>query len=402
MGGLLGLKVKEFDLVVVGAGPAGAAAAASGRRAGLSVALVDKARFPRDKLCGGLVSGRGLTALERIFGARPARDLFLVGQEAAWLWRGEELVRFRTPYELWFTKRCDFDHELQKRALAAGAEDYSGRRWQAWDRSASTLTLDGGEVLAYGGLIAADGATSKLAADLFGRAFDPEKIGFTLEVECDRAEDAPKLMEVDFRAVPWGYGWRFPKNGSLTVGVGGLHTENPDLRDALAALVPQTARQQGRVKGAFLPLGELRKDPGKANVLFVGDAAGLVDPLTGEGIAHALESGAMAAEVLAGALAAGKARDAARTYKRRIAETHRELTHAIRLRRIAYAKPFEATFRAKMQSSEWARQAFFELLEGKTSYRVLEKQITERMIAGGLAGLLKRKIGFWPGGSKNR
>ncbi len=392
-------QLREFDLVVVGAGPAGSAAAVTARRAGLSVALVDKARFPRDKLCGGLVSGRGLKALEAIFGARPARELFLIGQEAAWLWAGEELVRFRTPHALWFTQRCDFDHALQRQALAAGAADYAGRRWKALDREASTLTLADGEVLAFGGLIAADGATSPLAAELFGRAFDPRKIGFTLEVECARDAQAAPLMEVDFRAVPWGYGWRFPKRGSLTVGVGGLHSENPDLRGALAALVPEGA-EAGRIKGAFLPLGELRKEPGRGNILFAGDAAGLVDPLTGEGIAHALESGALAAEVLAAALADGRPRAAARAYRQRLKATHDELTHAIRLRRIAYARPFEAVFRDKMQHSQWARAAFFDLLEGNTTYRALERQISERMMRQGLAGLLKRRIPFWPSRSK--
>ena len=70
----------EYDIVIVGAGPSGSAAAFTARQQGLTVALVDKAVFPRAKLCGGLVSGRGLKALDAIFGERPAEELFLIGR----------------------------------------------------------------------------------------------------------------------------------------------------------------------------------------------------------------------------------------------------------------------------------------------------------------------------------
>ncbi len=385
----------DYDIVIVGAGPAGSAAAFTACQRGLTVALVDKAVFPRAKLCGGLVSGRGLKALDAIFGERPAEELFLIGREVAWLWKGEELARFRVPYPLWFTGRFDLDHDLHQRALAAGAADYSGRRWQALDSAANEITLDGGEVLRYGALIAADGATSPIAAELFGRAFDPGKIGFTLEAECARRTRDHGLMAVDFRAVPWGYGWLFPKNNSLTVGVGGLHSENPDLRPALAALMPEG--QAGvKVKGAFLPLGDFRKEPARGNILFAGDAAGLVDPLTGEGIAYALESGALAAGAIAGALEAGAPERAGQDYLRRLAPIHRDLTQALRLRKFAYSRVFEGVFRKKLQNSHWIRTAFFDLLEGETTYDALERDVMARLKAQGLLGKLGASMVSWP------
>ncbi len=385
----------DYDIVIVGAGPAGSAAAFTARQRGLTVALVDKAVFPRAKLCGGLVSGRGLKALDAIFGERPAEELFLIGREVAWLWKGEELARFRAPYPLWFTGRFDLDHDLHKRALAAGAADYSGRRWQALDSAANEITLDGGEVLRYGALIAADGATSPIAAELFGRAFDPDKIGFTLEAECARRAQDHGLMAVDFRAVPWGYGWLFPKNRSLTVGVGGLHSENPDLRPALAALMPE-GQAEVKVKGAFLPLGDFRKEPARGNILFAGDAAGLVDPLTGEGIAYALESGALAAGAIAGALEAGAPERAGQDYLHRLAPIHRDLTQALRLRKFAYSRVFEGVFRKKLQNSHWIRNAFFDLLEGETTYDALERDVMARLKAQGLLGKLGASLVSWP------
>ncbi|HGG04000.1 MAG TPA: geranylgeranyl reductase family protein [Aliiroseovarius sp.] len=382
----------EFDVVVIGAGPAGAAAAVTARKAGLSVALVDKARFPRDKLCGGLVSGRSLKALERIFASqKPAQDIYLIGHEAAWHWAGEELVRFPAPYPLWFTKRCDFDHALCQAALANGAVDYTGQRWSDLDQTRNRLTLDSGEALSYRALIAADGAASPVAAQIFGRAFDPKTIGFTLEADYARTAETTDLMVVDFRAVPWGYGWLFPKNGTVTVGVGGLKSENPDLRPALDSLIPKGV-EIGKVKGAFLPLGDFRRKPGQGNILFVGDAAGLVDPLTGEGIAYALESGDIAARVAAQAITKGEPAKAGKEYCKRLKPFHRDLQRALKLRQLAYLKAFEAKFRDRLQNSPRIRQAFFELLDGSLNYRGLEKQISRATLAK-----LGRKMKIWPG-----
>ncbi len=382
----------EFDVVIIGAGPAGAAAAMTALKAGLSVALVDKARFPRDKLCGGLVSGRSLKALDKIFGAqKPGREIYLIGHEVAWHWAGKELVRFAAPHPLWFTKRCDFDHALCRAALSSGAKDYTGRRWSDLDQDRSRLRFENGEVLSYRALIAADGAASPIAAQIFGRAFDPKTIGFTLEADYARTAETTDLMVVDFRAVPWGYGWLFPKKDSVTVGVGGLQSENPDLRPALDALIPDGA-EIGKVKGAFLPLGDYRRNPGHGNILFVGDAAGLVDPLTGEGIAYALESGDIAAQVVAQALAAGDPTLAAKEYRKRLKPFHRDLQHALKMRQLAYVKVFEAKFRDRLQNSDRIRHAFFELLNGSLDYRGLEKQISRATLAK-----LGRRMKFWPG-----
>ncbi|MCP5038927.1 MAG: NAD(P)-binding protein, partial [Rhodobacteraceae bacterium] len=84
----------------MGAGPAGAAAAVTARKAGLSVALIDKARFPRDKLCGGLVSGRSLKARDRILGARPPRDIFQISRAVQFAWAGKARAVFDAPHDL--------------------------------------------------------------------------------------------------------------------------------------------------------------------------------------------------------------------------------------------------------------------------------------------------------------
>ena len=361
----------DFDLIIVGAGPAGASAAFTARRLGLSVAMLDKAVFPRNKLCGALLSGRSLKALDAIFGERPSRDMFLISRQAMFSWQGEPLVHFETPYDLWFTMRHDFDHDLCKRALQAGAVDFTGRRWKELDPK-GVLTLDDGQVLRFKSLIAADGVTSPVAAHLFGRAFDPDKIGFALECEISRDESTQNVMQVDFHGMNWGYGWSFPKHKTLTIGVGGVHAENPDIRDAIEALLDDP--DSAKIKGAFLPFGDYRRHSGQGNILFAGDAAGLVDPLTGEGIAYAMESGDMAARALAEALNKGKPDGAGRAYMKMLKPIHSDLSRANKLRHFAFSKRFEGVFRDRLQNSVSLRQAFFDLLEGETTYREIEKK----------------------------
>lgn len=382
----------NFDVVVVGAGPAGSAAAMTARRAGLSVALIDKAGFPRDKLCGGLVSGRAQTALKSIFPTPPPLDIYHVGDFGAWHWGGEELACFTTPDDLWFTMRFDFDAALCQAALAAGAADYTGRRWKTLDQANNSLTMDNGEVLHFGALIGADGVTSPVAAQLFGRAYDPDKIGFALETECLRAPGEDLKMVIDFRSANSGYGWLFPKNNSLTVGVGGVHSENPDMRAALIKMLPKD-KVAGKIKGAFLPFGDYRRTPGKGNIVLAGDAAGLIDPLTGEGIALALESGAIAADVVVNSLADAKPARIAKRYKTRLKPIHSDIARAVKLRQYAYSKQFEGHFRERLKHSESMRNMFFELLAGRISYHDLGKKLSPLIMSKlgkGILSLAKR------------
>ena len=131
--------VKAYDVVVVGAGPAGSAAARRARTLGLSVAVLDKAVFPRHKLCGALLSGRGHKALKAVFGLEPDHAHFLYSRAVAFKWDGETLAEFTAPYDLTYTYRVDFDHRLLKEAIAAGAEDYQGVRVVEFDDAANRV-----------------------------------------------------------------------------------------------------------------------------------------------------------------------------------------------------------------------------------------------------------------------
>ena len=385
--------VKSYDVVVVGAGPAGSAAARRARALGLSVAVLDKAVFPRSKLCGALLSGRGHKAMKAVFGLEPDREHFLYSREVAFKWHGETLAEFRAPYDLTYTYRIDLDHRLLKEAIAAGAEDYQGVRVVEFDDAAGRVVLDTGAVLEYGVLIGADGAASPVARHLFGRAFDPDKIGFAFEAEVPDpcAEDA--LMSIDFRIVDWGYGWNFPKKDTRTIGLGSIKSLDQDLKAQMARYMELEGAGDAdvKVKGAHIPLGDYARVPGRANVLLVGDAAGMVDAITGEGLAYAMESGAEAAEAAAAALALGKPSQALGLYRKRIAYIHAELDKANKLRHFQFSRAFTGVFKEKLATSENMRAAFFDLLAGETTYAQIEKRISKKLL-----GKITGTMTGWP------
>jgi len=146
-----------------------------------------------------------------------------------------------------------------------------------------------------------------VAKALYGRAFDPAQTGFALEAEVPRAllPRQGDIVEFDFTAARWGYGWVFPKPSTVTIGVGGLHRLNPDLRQRFERYVAAKGLRLDdlKVKGQFLPAGDIRAVPGRGNILLCGDAAGAVEPISGEGIPFALATGAAAGRAVAAALA---------------------------------------------------------------------------------------------------
>lgn len=380
---------QTHDLIVLGAGPAGSATAVTAARAGLRVALVDRAVFPRDKLCGGGITGRAQGFLADVFGPLPAGLLHPVGTLRL-AWHGQDLGIIPCDPPFGTTMRQHFDAALRDIALRAGAEDFAGRRAALIEPGPGAVTLSCGTRLQAPVLVGADGVHSATARALWGRAHDPARVAFALEVE-GPARPGPDVLDIDLGAAEWGYAWAFPKDGGLTLGVGGLAPRNPDLRARLDHyLATQGAPEGLRVKGHHLPFGEVKAEPGEGRVLLVGDAAGLVDPITGEGIGWAIHSGQLAALAVIRALAADAPGAALRHYAAALAPVQTELRRARTLRAIIYARPLRRGFARMLARHPAVQHRYVDLMQGRRDYADIGLASVLRALRRSLAAGLDR------------
>jgi menaquinone-9 beta-reductase len=315
--------LEHFDAAVVGAGPAGSVTALVLARAGARVALVDKASFPRDKACGDAVGPRGVAVLHDL-GLTPEDtgahlgDMVVVGPSGRRL-RLPCFDGIDYPGFGFALPRQGFDAWLVDQALEAGVQMVTGRveTVTAGD-GAPTVELDRRRSIRADVVVGADGATSRVG-DAAGLV-DTRRVlwGFAVRVYLDERVDLPHIVlwEREPGRVFPGYGWLFPgPDGRANAGLG-IGTM-ADRRAATGAvrLLPQFLehlRRTGLIEspidgsgpgrlGGWLKMGMVGTTPGAGRVLLTGDAAGLVNPLQGEGIAHAMTSGRLAAEaVLAG------------------------------------------------------------------------------------------------------
>lgn len=366
----------SHDLIVIGAGPAGSAAAMTAIKSGLRVAIVDKHKFPRDKLCGGGITGRAIGHYRRIFGSSFPDVPLERRDEVEFFAFGSDLGASAAP-PLHLGMRYELDHALLRQAIAAGVDDFTGQSGIL--EPESTTVQIGDHFLSAPIIIAADGVNSPTAKMLFGSAFDRDQIGFALEVE-KPGPDPSRAMRIDFGAANWGYGWQFPKKNSVTIGVGGVMARNADMKKSLRSyLSVLNVPDSLPVKGQFLPFGQFRKIPGRGRVLLAGDAAGLVDPITGEGIAHALHSGSLAAQAVIDALEQGRPESALYLYQRSLRPIHSGLKHANRLRHILFRERLRPAFIQSFRNSRSLRQDYLKLLGGETEYGTIMAKMTTRL-----------------------
>ena len=295
--------MSSFDVAVVGAGPAGATAAYRLADAGARVLLVDRAVFPRDKPCGGGVTGRAARLLP--FSIEPVVEDRVERLECRLRYRSRFERRARAPLAL-MTQRRRLDAFLVEQAAAAGAVVRDGAT--VADIRAGGLTVDGEEVRARI-VVGADGCNGASARAL-GLA-DGVMHGVALEANVPYTA-APReryagTMVLEMGVVHGGYGWVFPKGDHVNVGVGGYAREGPRLRAHLRRLCEEHGIDPDAAtdtRGYRLPMRTPESRLARGATAVIGDAAGLVDPFSGDGMYEAFLSSqlvaAAALDVLAG------------------------------------------------------------------------------------------------------
>lgn len=365
----------HYDVIIIGAGPAGTTCARLLARANAKVLLIDKALFPRDKPCGDYISARLSTKLQQL-------DLLpsLKGVSPCYL--GDLLFTHptsgsfnlcRPPLEGFVCKRFDFDSLL----FEAARKEVDVLEGVAVKK----ILFDGGRAVGVQAdaktfyatvIVGADGANGICAKALGVETFDENHNAVALRAYYTNVKDLTDSIELHFLdEVQPGYFWIFPLNkqtGEANVGLGMLsrnvRNSNVHLKDLLPRITQEHPQFKDRfteasplspIKGWSLPFGSKKRPVVFNGALLIGDAAGLIDPMSGEGIENGVRSAECAALAIQKALAAN------------------DLSFLK-----SYQKELESLLRAELRRSYWIQKAcrsptmlkmFFHLLKRSSAGR---------------------------------
>jgi len=374
--------MNTFDVIVIGAGPGGSAAAYLLAAAGMRVALIDKASFPRDKLCGGMLSGRTEKVYKSIFGDG-WHDVYEFTASGARFFYKTQLLNEVSDYRrMHFTMRSSFDHRLVKLACAKGATLLEKARADSLDPGKGLVRLANGETLRGDFIIGADGALSTVARNL-GLSMRKDTLAAGLEIEMPRHGNMADLArpEIHFGVIRWGYGWVFPKRDTLTIGIAGLVQKNRSLRNSFRVFLEQVCSNVPDIKwkGHPIPFCNFVLRPGIGNVLLVGDAAGFVEPVTGEGIAFAMQSAGCAADAVLDAAKGGDPQSALRHYQNRYSGIARLLTQANWMRYLVFPAISEKLFSKALQKSKSLIHRYMDLAADEIDYADYSKFLVKKL-----------------------
>ncbi|MGE5506882.1 MAG: NAD(P)/FAD-dependent oxidoreductase [Chitinophagales bacterium] len=294
--------MRTWDVVVVGGGPAGSAAARAAAQAGGAVLLLEAEQFPRFKPCAGGVTAAALAELAATGQPAPPEVLGRLCRSIRPRYAELSVTVNRDEPVVAVVRRAAFDDYLLSRARAAGAEVRHGVRVEEvrQGREGVTLRTSRGPVEARV-VIGADGAQSRVARAV-RPAFRRADLGVCQVAELNLRPEAHEAffehgLEVRYGDVPGGYTWIFPTATGLNVGLGSLSPGLTSLRHHFSSFLAAAGLPEPeRVRGAVLPLGGRRHTVRAGRILLAGDAAGVADPFTGEGIRYALISGRLAGE----------------------------------------------------------------------------------------------------------
>ena len=358
------------DAVVIGGGPAGATAARVLAEGGARVVLLEKHALPRYKTCGGGVVGRALPALPPAATATVERACHVAELNI------EPGLTFRTHRSqplISMVMRDRFDAALVAAAEAARVDVRT--QCAAGDVTPGqdvVHVVTDSDVVTGRFVILADGATSPLAARL-GWTPAPRRAP-ALEAE---VRVSPQVLarfaetaRFDFAAVPGGYGWVFPKGSHLSIGVAAASQGRADLQAVLTRYL--AALDLGPLDGIerhglLIPLQPRVEGAARGRVLLTGDAAGLADPLTGEGITAALESGALAARAV---IAGGAPAEVSTRYDEALAPLLRDLRIGRGLAHVLYQQPRTRRWLFR-HCGGLLSEGVTEVLTGRTTYAAI-------------------------------
>jgi len=292
----------HYDVIVVGAGPSGISAAHNLINNKISCCLIDKQVFPRNKLCAGGITNKTYELIKKL----NLKDEF--NGENTTISNGVKLhlgykyiTDIKCKNSTYLVDRFEFDDYLVNQYKLKGGVLLENTKVKEIDTESSIITLSNGEKISFKYIIGSDGAVGSTRS-IIDKSIKSN--GFCLQVDISKEYTDYHInnMYMYYGVLPYGYGWIFPKKNHLSVGFIGNYNKDIDYSDKFEKFLSNLGFRCNKedYKGAFIPFGDYVKNPinNKKNLLLTGDAAGFVDPITGEGIYFAVLSGIKASDAI--------------------------------------------------------------------------------------------------------
>ena len=302
-----------YDIVIIGAGPAGSTAAFILADKGFNVLVIDKHKFPRKKLCAGLLTWKTIKTLEKIFKTdlnylKSQSVINYQSREYAIYNKKGELIRGKLKFPYHFVDRKIYDKFWLDKAGKAGAKVLTGEKVLSIDIKNSNVKTDKDNIFKANFILGADGVLSRTRNALLKAGFIKNKWSTCLATALEIFIPRQKYSEfsdypiIYFGYIPWGYAWSFPSAENQILGICGLNRKaKGQFKECFYNFLknqPVSESKDLNLKGHPLPYGNYLTKPGHNNILLIGDACGLADPLLGEGIYYAHKSGQIAARAV--------------------------------------------------------------------------------------------------------
>lgn len=373
----------DYDVIVVGAGPAGATAGHELAKNGLSVLILEKEKFPRYKPCGGGLSLK----IDKIitFSIKETIEATVKGAYCSFKQK-EGLYLLSERPVAYMIMRDRFDSLLVSEAIKAGATFIDGSRVKGVSnaRHGYDVFVDG-NVYNCKYLIGADGVNGVVRRFIHPRAKRSIAASIEAEIPVDQRSigNHDHYIHIDFGIIPYGYAWIFPKKGLLSTGLAGFRGAVKEPKRYLNKFIKghdRISRIEGyRWRGYPIPLFRNQEHLTKGRVMLVGDAGNLVDPFFGEGIYYAIRSAQIASTVISEAIKKGGI-DLTRYDILLGAELYPEFRAAQQISQFVYTFP-RMWYDVLSDRPELAEK-YYNVLRGESRYPIFLKEI--KAIAGSL------------------
>jgi geranylgeranyl reductase family protein len=297
-----------YDVIIVGAGPAGATLGYELARKGVDVLILEKERLPRYKPCAGGITVKTVKLLD--LDISPVARQVTYGARVTYK-DNREFTKWYDKPLIYMVMRDEFDYFLIQRAEEAGvvvADNQRVCQLQVNHEKVEVVTTH--DTFKAEILVGADGANSIVAKSLGLRKGIELGIGIEAEISVPRERliKWDSLMGLDLGHISGGYGWIFPKKDHLSIGIGGSLRQARRLKPGYQKVLASQdlgGYEITKLRSHFLPVRKNGMAIQQERSLLLGDAAGLVDPLTGEGIYYAIKSAQLAAPIITHCLQAG-------------------------------------------------------------------------------------------------